>query len=374
MTFHFYLKLDKKPDIDRLRNTFDRILSEHKGMDMKFYRNAWYVSSCKHDCPVIDIDGPDLNSYTPCRLDYKVSTIDLKVLHALTTDTWYLCFDFFHGAMDGRSGIQFVYDFFDVLNDRKPLDPEFGKKASKLINNKGEDEIEKTHDAFTVFPECEPCHWTIDKNGNNKTVVVSHDGKVGGISAHFASIIGVMFNQKSAKMIIPVDIRRHADEQNQDKAMYGNLFVPMFLEAARCSGWKDIHKEIWAFVKQKAHIKSLLKKLDIYSKIPKAIRQRVIKWAVPVVMSCKKFIYCALVSTLGTIDEQKLLCDDFKVDDYIVTIASFPFTAFTVISLQFAGHTNVSISWHSGRVPDKMVKNLVENINECIDAEHIKCA
>ena len=36
MTFHFYLKLDKKPDIDRLRNTFNRILSEHKGMDMKF--------------------------------------------------------------------------------------------------------------------------------------------------------------------------------------------------------------------------------------------------------------------------------------------------------------------------------------------------
>jgi branched-subunit amino acid ABC-type transport system permease component len=40
------------------------------------------------------------------------------------------------------------------------------------------------------------------------------------------------------------------------------------------------------------------------------------------------------------------------------------FTAFTVISLQFKGRTNTTVSWHSGRVPEETANILMEDITE----------
>ena len=53
MTFHFYLKLDKKPDPERLKAAMKQILSTHQGINMKFYKDAWYASSYSHECPII---------------------------------------------------------------------------------------------------------------------------------------------------------------------------------------------------------------------------------------------------------------------------------------------------------------------------------
>ena len=135
MTFHFYLELDRKPNVERLREAMRRMVSTRKGINMRLYRNAWYVSSYEHTCPIVEVEDKDLDSYKPCRLNYHRNTIDLKVIHATLSDTWYLCFDFFHGIMDGRSGIQFVYDFFDILNDRRVSDPTFDLSACELVHH-----------------------------------------------------------------------------------------------------------------------------------------------------------------------------------------------------------------------------------------------
>ena len=58
------------------------------------------------------------------------------------------------------------------------------------------------------------------------------------------------------------------------------------------------------------------------------------------------------------------MSDAFNVLDYTVTFVSFPFTAFTVISLQFKGRTNTTVSWHSGRVPEETANILMEDITE----------
>ena len=370
MTIHFYLQLDRKPDVDRLRKTMQQILSTHFGADMRFYKNAWYTSSYTHNCPVIEVEDYDLSSYTPPKLDFRQSTVDIKVLHATLSDTWYIGFDFFHGVMDGRSIIQFVYDFFDFLNNRKHPEPEFTLNAYEVLNDDGAANKDKIRDAFTIFPQCVPYHWEIKKEGEDRNVIICHQGTIRATSARFATVVSKLFNKKSAKMIIPVDIRCHAEQNN--KNLYGNLFVPMFVDTANYPEWTETQDEIVHFAKHKSHIRSMAKKLNIYRKIPTKFRQFVIRHAIPLVMSRKKFIDCARVSSLGSIDSKRLCCEDLAVRDCFVSFVSFPFAAFSVISLQYEGHTNTSIAWHSGRVPEKTVNTLVSGINDCMHKEALK--
>ena len=367
MTFHFYLELDKKPDVAAMNHAMRQMLATHSEINVKFYRNAWYTSSHIPTCRVYEVEGNDLESYKPSRLDFHKHTVALNILHATESDRWYLCFDFFHGVVDGRSGIQFVYDFFDVLNDRKLPEREFTISDCELVQDERKPDWQGSRPAFTVLPGCAPANWRAGKKGEVKTAVLRHDGVLRGAAAHFSDLVGRRFGKKSAKMIIPVDVRRHADDRS--KAMYGNLYVPMFLDVKNCETWSDMHKEIIDFVKQKPRLKSVADKLHIYSKFPTKLRQTVIRGAIPLVMASNKFIYCALVSALGNIDSEKLVSDAFNVLDYTVSFVSFPFTAFTVISLQFKGHTNTTVSWHSGRVPEETAATLMDDISERMDSQ-----
>lgn len=362
MTFHFYLELDQKPDVDLLNIAMERVLQTHEGINLKLCRNAWYTSSYIPPCRQIEVAGKDLSFYKPSRLDFHKHTIALNLLHATQSDTWYLCFDFFHGAVDGRSGIQFVYDYFDVLNHREHPELDFTLSDCELVQDHQKPEWNDRRPAFTVLPECVPHDWCAGRKGEARTAIIRSKGTIRSASARLSDLVGRLFGNKSAKMIIPVDVRRHADDTN--KAMYGNLFVPMFLDVKTCKAWSDMRNEIMDFVKQKPRLAAVAEKLSIYCKFPPKLRQAVIRTAMPPVMSSKKFIYCALVSALGVIDSERLKSDHFSVTDCTVTFVSFPFAAFTVISLQFEGHTNTSVSWHSGRVPEEAAHILVDDINE----------
>ena len=370
MTIHFYLELDRKPNVHRLRKAFEQTLRIDKGMDMRFYKNAWYTVTIPHECPVIDVEGYDLEKYVPSHLDYTKSTIDIKVLHATLSNTWYLCFDFFHGVSDGRSCVQFIYDFFDVLNKRRIRDPEFSMNVAEIIPKHSESKKGKIHQAFSIISKCAPSQWHVKTEGRDKTVVLRHESTLRGISAHYAGVVSTLFKNKSAKMIIPVDIRRYSDRK--DKSLYGNIFAPMFFDAAKHPKWQDAYDAIWKFAKHQHTLRRLLRKLNLYARIPVRLRQFVIRKAVPFVMSRKNFIFCALVSSLGNIESQRLITQDFSVRDVSATFISFPFAAFSVISLQYEGHTKTTISWHSKRVPKQAVNSLIEGINECMEKQAIK--
>lgn len=362
MTFHFNLELDQKPDVDLLNTAMERVLQTHEGINLKLYHNAWYTSSYIPPCRQIEVAGKDLSLHKPSRLDFHKHTIALNLLHATQSDTWYLCFDFFHGAVDGRSGIQFVYDYFDVLNDRTHPELDFTVSDCELVRDNRKPEWNDSRPAFTVLPNCAPHNWRAGSKGEAKTAIIRSSGTIRSAAAHFSDLVGRLFGNKSAKMIIPVDVRRHAEDPS--KAMYGNLFVPMFLDVKTCKAWSDMRNEIADYVRQKPRLALVAEKLSIYRKFPPKLRRVVIRAAMPPVMASKKFIYCALVSALGTIDSEKLKSEHFSVEDYTVTFVSFPFAAFTVISLQFEGHTNTSVSWHSGRVPEETAHTLVDEINE----------
>ena len=368
MTMHFYLELDKQPNKALMDATMKKMIETHKGMNMKFYRNAWYSSSYIPECRIYDVEGSDLDNFKPGRLDFRKNTVALNILHATWTDTWYLCFDFFHGVADGLSGVQFVYNFFDILNRRRLPEMDFHVSDCDLVQDDRKPEWEGDLPAFTVLPGCSPTAWNTSKHGQARTAILRCKNSIHYAAARFSNVVGNYFGGKGAKMIIPVNVRGYA-EHSADKMLFGNLFVPMFVDVKTCDSWREIHNKIIAFVKRKSRLLTVAKNINLYSKFPTKLRQAVIRFFLPIVMSSKNFIYCALVSTLGKIDSDRLQSEDVKVKDFTATFESFPFTAFSVITLQFNENANTCVSWHSGRVKDEVANSLVSDLADCLERD-----
>ena len=333
-------------------------------MNLKYIDDMWYKADYIPECKELEIDGDDLCAYKPAHIDFYKHTVAINILHLTANDTWYLCFDFFHGAVDGRSGIQFVYDFFDVLNGTHPTECEFLLSDCDIIHTDYKSRQKPKKNSFTIFPRCKPTNWLPCKNGEEKTYMLENQVCTRAHAAKLSSAVGQIFSKKSAKMIIPVDIRKYANDNH--KSLFGNLFVPIFVDAATVSKVDELRSEIVQYVKHRSWLNKIASNLFIYSKISYKLRRSVIKFFLPIVMSSKKFIYCALVSPLGVINSQKLQCPDFGTQDVSVTFEAFPFAAFTIISLQYNDHTNVTVSWNSGRVPSKTASKLIKNIEKCI--------
>lgn len=364
MTFHFYLKLDRKPSIEELDLAFNKTLETHDGINLMYIKNKWYISDYIPKCEVKKIYGDDLYSYKPNRIDFSYHTIALNVLHLVQKDEWYICFDFFHGAVDGRSGIQFVYDFFDQLNGKETTDNSFTLSDCEIVSCKKTEEKNQRKIPFTVVPNCKPSGWLPSKDGDIKVCVIKYKSNITSAAAKLSLAVGKCFNKKGAKTIVPIDIRRFVEDKT--KSLFGNLFVPIFLEANKLRNVDEIHTEVIDYVKHKSWLKTIADNLLIYSKISPKIRKLIIKLYMPIVMTSRKFIYGALVSPLGAIQSERLTCKNFNVEDFAVTLAPFPFTAFSVISLQYNGYTNITISWNSGRVPKKIASKLIGNLDDCM--------
>lgn len=359
MTFHYFLKLSQKPCVKLLNETLAKTLATHAGINLKFKNKAWYTSSALPECKEVEFDGECIYDYKGANLNFRVNTVAISVIHLTKKDEWFLCFDFFHGAVDGRSGVQFMYDFFAVLNERPVEDAEFS-----LIENDIVKKNKSQRTRFNVWPVCKPKNWHPKKDGEFKVNVLTSNTCTRFMAAKLSKAISSFFKSGKAHMIIPIDARKFYGETK--KTLYGNLILPLFLNAKSDRDTKDLSAEVSNQVKTKSFISKTTANLFCYNKLPIRLRRAVLKFLISVVMASKKFIYCALVSPVGQIHKEKLESKHFSVEDVAVTFISFPFTAFSVVSVQYDGHTNTSICWHSGRVPQNVASALAEEIDSNI--------
>ncbi len=364
MTFHYFLKLNKKPSLKKLDAAMAHAVQTHDGINLRFVKNLWRKSDYLPSCSIVEIESDDIYNYKATRLNFRKNTIALNVLHISGTDTWYLCFDFFHGAVDGRSGILFIYDFFQILNGGALKENNFSISDQDIIIPKGKPVRWMGKNKIPLRPSCVPKYWKPRRNGEDRTIVLKTDALTRGSAAKLAAAVAKCFTSKTAKMIIPVDIRRFAKESGS--VLFGNLIAPIFIDANTLRKVDELHTEIIEYVKQKPLLTSIISKLSLYNRFPVKLRQAILRILIPMVMASNRFICCALVSPIGLIESSKLQTKDFQVEDVSVTFISFPFTAFTVTSVQFNDHTNTTIAWHSGRVSKKAVSSLMEDINCCI--------
>ena len=358
MTFHLFLQVEQKPSLEQLNQAMQTMLETHPGVNMKFYNKAWHASQEIPPCTVIEADTDDVYNAAATKLDYRKNTVALNVIHT-QNGNWFLCFDFFHGAMDGRSGIQFLYDFVDTINGHKTEKSEFAtmdKDLVPLVASNGK------MGSIPCWPKCEPKDWSPSERGVDKTVVLHTMARTRSMAAKLANAVGQYFRDQ-ANIIIPVDVRRYAPTQ---KSMFGNLIVPIFVDANSNRRIEDLRVEILQDVKDIPFLAAILNSLFLYNAIPKKVRVWAIRHMIKAIMRHPKFICCALVSPVGTVERHRLETDAFQVVDVAVTFISFPFCAFTVTSLQFDDHTNTTVAWHSGRVSQETAEGLIQTIDETI--------
>jgi len=358
MTFHYFLQLDRRPSLRLLNRTLRKLLTTtHREINLKFRELAWHLSDYISPVRVEETKDDDVCNSRPPRLDFLKHTLALNVLHN-RQDQWFLRFDFFHGAVDGRSGIQFIYDFFAALNGKDPRNGEFTRMDSDLVPVKQEQANKKL-----PIP-CWPVHklksGLISGKGVDRTQLVRTMACTKSMAAKLSNAVASCFRER-AKMIIPVDVRRYSQDK---KPLFGNLIVPIFVDANTNRRIEDLRTEILSYVKDSSLLSAGLNSLSFYSRIKPSLRVAILRKLIPLVMASKKFICCALVSPVGEVKSDKLICPAFSVRDVIVSFVSFPFTAFTVASVQFDDHTNTTVSWHSGRVSPEVADNLIRSIDE----------
>lgn len=356
MTFHYYLQLDCKPDLQLLDQTMQSMLTTtHTGINLKYQNNSWYLSDYISGVEVIEANCDDVYSLEAHRLDCRKHTVSLSVIHTCS-DLWFLCFDFFHGAVDGRSGVQFIYDFFAALNGNDNKSSEFALMDSDLVP------VKKKSKKLPIpyWPSCTLKKGLTVGKGEDQTLLLRTMSCTKSLAAKLSNAVASCFSER-AKMIIPVDVRRYLPTK---KALFGNLIVPIFVDANTNRRIEDLRSEILSYVKDKSLLSAGLNSLFFYNKISPKFRVAVLRRVIPLVMASKKFICCALVSPVGEIKSENLISPTFSATDVVVTFVSFPFTAFTVASVQFKGQTNTTISWHSGRVSQEVANNLAHSIEE----------
>lgn len=360
MTFHYYLQLDQKPSLELLDRTLRSMLTTtHQGINLKYLNQSWYLADHIPSVYVSEANSDDVYTLEPHRLDCRKQTLALSVIHTCS-DLWFLCFDFFHGAVDGRSGIQFIYDYFAALNGKNSLSNEFALIDHDLVPL--ERKLGSKKLPIPCWPICKLKRGLPSGVGTDQTMLLRTAACTRSMAAKLSNAVASCFHQR-AKMIIPVDLRRFGVS---GKSMFGNLIVPVFVDANSSRRIEDLRKEILSYVKDKSLLSAGLNSLFFYGRINPKIRVAVLNKLIPLVMASKKFICCALISPVGEINSEALTCPTFSATDAFVTFVSFPFTAFTVTSIQFNGQTNTTVSWHSGRVSQAVANRLAYSIDQSL--------
>lgn len=358
MTIRFFLQLDRQPALALLDDAMQSMLRSHPSVNLKYQNRVWRISREVAPCRVIEADTEDVYNAATTKLDFRRQTLALNVIHT-KNDSWFLRFEFFHGAMDARSGIQFIYDFFATLNGKQTEAAEFSLRDRDLIPRR------YSRCKLAPIPSWPKCSLKDGKptgREEEKTVMLRTEAVATSMAARLAGAVGQCF-QGRAPMVIPVDVRRFSTEQ---KNLYGNLFVPIIVDANSDRPIEQLRSEISAKARKKQHLSAILNSIGFYRAVPERLRKFAVRHMVHGLGMYPQFVCCALVSPLGRLEEERLQAEAFRVVDAAAICDAFPVCAFTVGAVQYGEHTNTTIAWNTGRVPRETVEKLMHTIDHTI--------
>lgn len=362
MTFGYVLTLNEKPLLSMLNEAFAKTAASLDGVNLKFKRNAWYKSDFLPECTVRELEGEDLTAYKMTKINYRTHTVMLSVLHLADKDKWFLCFEFFHGAVDGRCALEFIYDFFAVINWKTPPKRTFSVVDMDIISQ-NEDKKQKTQ----IFPLCALESPRAPKSGQENTRIIKTECAPSHLSSKLCNAVAQSFTADKALMMIPVDIRKYAE--GDSNALFGNFVLPLFVDASKKKPLAELQSEISRKVNGKYVLSSSIAKFFNYNARPKSFRKSMLESLISLAAEGERFPVCALVSSIGTVNESALSAKGLKVLDMDVFFEPMPFLAFTVISVKFDGHTSTSVGWHSGKVSKAVANEVVKSIENTLSSK-----
>ena len=357
-TIRCLIKTDKRPPAEIIVAAAKSALRNCKGINLKYKRGKWFFSDKIPEYISYRAYCDNVSDSPVSFLNYREYTLRVSEIHHIKTDTYYISVECFHGACDGMSLLNFVYELFAAMDDKKTerfccnltdwdiVKGNFVKNGEKLPLKP----LCAAKESFDTKFDLPGSFWATPKFSSWNT-----SGKISyAISQCFLS---------PAIVMIPVDIRKYCEFNEYP---IGNLALPVILD---CGGKSkdDISCEIMEKLKNKAPLSKNMAKNPILRITPSFLLNFAVYKYLNYLEKSKDHVFCALVSHLGKIDSKRLENRYFEATDIVFQLECMPFFAFSVVSAEFNKKLNVICCYDKGRVSPKTVEMLYENFNKYLD-------
>ncbi|WP_434447238.1 non-ribosomal peptide synthetase [Lentzea sp. E54] len=153
----------------------------------------------------------------------------------------------FHGVMDGRGVLAWARDVFRVLRGEAPVGaPSPDTEAAVLAERTTSAESPRLRFAWPA-----PLRAGRPHDGSGDPVWVRHTiaGNHAGAVARIATALASVGDGDTARIIIPVDLRRHTYARST-----ANLALPVLLDVRSGADWRSVHSELLAALAERREL------------------------------------------------------------------------------------------------------------------------
>lgn len=358
-TFRILLGVDKKPSAVDLECAFVQAVKNCPAVNLKYQGGRWRFSEDIPKLEQVETACEDISAHPIPFLDYRKHTVQLRSIYHKPTDRWFISVSFFHGACDGKSAMCFVEDIFLALNNQ-PLKKYRWDITDEIITKMyGNRHTEK----LKLSAKCQFKTTDCQRKPASDVKFLSVDYQSGSISGKLSYAAAQLFMPANATVMIPVDIRKYIDKQ--DEILFGNLALPIFCDC----GQKDkaqLLKEIEMKLRSGAALSlNNARHFAIY-KIPLWLIRLALKQYLRYIKRKKRFVLCGIISYLGNVDGAHLENPLFEVLDIFASLDALPFCGLNIVAISFREKMHISIAGDATRISQKTYNYLAESVEKHI--------
>lgn len=117
-TFRYLIRVDQELPAESIDAAVKAAVSNCPAANLKFNNNHWYFSDYLPPFTTSVAHEDDILTHPISDMDCRKHTLKVSGLYHRVSDTRYIAVEFFHGACDGLSALNFIYDVFAALDKR----------------------------------------------------------------------------------------------------------------------------------------------------------------------------------------------------------------------------------------------------------------
>lgn len=293
------------------------------------------------------------------KIDYKSHSLEVYILKHL--EKKYIVFKILHSTCDGKGALSFINNVFRRLRNEELIECNNKVNEQQLANN-----ICVHNKNINFIPRYKFSKKISNvKEYNPIWNIIYTKGYHSGIIAKIAYVLSKEFKNKEVSFMIPVDIRRHLENDNY----LGNMTLPIFLNVNQDDSWQDINGKMLYLLKNKEELNKKSLQYIGYQNLPYSIRKIILKSLKKYLNVVKKFTMGAIISYLGKIDINQYTNDKFKIIDFISLPIQQPGAPFSMVISEVNNKTNIVISAYEEQMERNEFNIISNKIKEALEYE-----
>lgn len=317
--------------------------------------------------PVRVMHGYEFNGYDFDHIELFEQSLDpengpTSEVLILRLNPMVLLFRVFHGTMDGKGTLLWIYNIFRSLR---------GEPLVEITSTETDLSFMRQHKHFDKKNRLTPKVRTLShRYFTKKTKIwrqrITLTGKPSCMVARIAEMITKHSFSFQNRFLIPVDIRRHDNSHLSNS----NLTLPIFLETTKEDSWTHIHQNLLNRLQDNQEMNLSSADLGLMTKIPQFLLKsgihamNVFQWI------ANRQLLGGVISNLGMVDLDALTTNNFRAKTLYSMTIQHPFSPFTVSIASNPFSTEVMFSCYEHDTLIAMAKNIVKDIKEELSSSY----